>query len=679
MTRILTLDFETRSTVDLKSVGLYRYASDPGTDVLCLALKERGSEPVVWMPEERLTPGVRFAARAGGLPLIDTDEMMALVTDADVIEAHNAGFELEMWRQVMTARRGYWMLPVRKLRCTAARAVYAGYPRALEQACSAVLTSEWKDMGGSRLMLKMCQPRKPKRNEEPGVVYWHEEPADLVRLAEYCAQDTRAQEALSLALPELPASEQALFLFDLEVNLRGAAVDLPAVEAISALVAANSERLTQEFRGLTGLDSPTQRDATLQLLQEMGVQISDLTARNVSDALEGDNDDRSAIMGEQAPGLDPMAVRVLEIRKALSKSSLAKYQAISRAVCADSRVRGLFMYYGATTGRWAGRLVQPQNFPRGSFADVDGAIALFQAGDAEAVELLYDDLPVAASSCLRGVIVSAPGYDFIAADYSAIEGRVLAWLAREETALDVYRSGRDPYKVAAAAIYHKPYQDVAKPERQIGKVAELACGYQGSVGAFQAMGRNFGLDLPEDEVKGIVQGWRSSRPKTVSWWYELEACALAALERPGDEFRAGPVLLSVLDNALLIRLPSGRGLYYRNPHLEEKEVPWGRKTCIAHDGLDSYTRKWATQYLYGGRLAENITQAVARDILCRGMLAAEAAGYRIVMHVHDEAVAEVPEGFGSVEDFERLLCAPIPWAPGLPLKAEGWRGKRYRK
>jgi DNA polymerase bacteriophage-type len=221
---------------------------------------------------------------------------------------------------------------------------------------------------------------------------------------------------------------------------------------------------------------------------------------------------------------------------------------------------------------------------------------------------------------------------------------------------------------------------VTKPERQIGKVAELACGYQGAVGAFQAMGRNFGLELPEEEVEEIVDKWRASRPKTKGWWYELENCAIAALERPGDEFQAGPVSLSVMDRAILIRLPSGRCLYYRNPRQEEKEVPWGgKKMCVAHDGVDSYSRRWKTQYLYGGRIAENVTQAVARDILCRGMLAAEAAGYRIVMHVHDEAVAEVPEGFGGVEEFEKLLCAPIPWAPGLPLKAEGWRGKRYRK
>ncbi|MGI6355235.1 MAG: DNA polymerase [Lentisphaeria bacterium] len=676
MTAILTIDFETRSADDLKSAGVHHYAADPSTDVLCLALKPRGEEPVAWLPDERLTPEVRFAAAAGGLPLVGTEAMLAMVGAADVIEAHNAGFELEIWRRLMSARRGFPPLPPRKLRCTAARAVVAGFPRPLDQAGAILLADEWKDDQGTRLMRKMCRPRKPRRGEDPAGVYWHEDPADLVRLAEYCRQDTRAQEALSRALPELPASELALFQFDLAVNGRGIAVDLAAVDAISAAVEEAAGHLTAEFQDLTGLDSPTQRDATLGLLQEMGVPISGLTARDVDEAL-GDED--AGLLGGAAPGVDPRAARVLEIRRSLSRSSLAKYQAMRRAACPDGRLRGLFMYYGAATGRWAGRLVQPQNFPRGAFADVDGCIALFLAGDAGAVEMLYGDLFVAASSCLRGMIVPAPGHDFIAADYSAIEGRVLAWLAGEESALDVYRAGRDPYKVAAAAIHRVAYDDVSRDQRQIGKVAELACGYQGAVGAFQAMGSSFGLELPEDEVRGIVRGWRESRPKTVGWWHELENCAVAALERPGDEFRAGPVSLSCMDGALLIRLPSGRCLYYRNPRLEEKDVPWGRKMCIAHDGVDSYSRRWKTQYLYGGRIAENVTQAVARDILCRGMLRAEAAGYPIVMHVHDEAVAEVPEGFGSVEVFEELLCAPIPWARGLPLKAEGWRGKRYRK
>lgn len=678
---ILTIDFETRSVADLKAVGVYHYASHPTTQVLCLALKERGAEPVVWMPDDILTPDVRFAATASGLPLIDTTTMLSMIDGADAIEAHNAGFELEMWRGVMTARWGYPMLPASKIRCTAARAVVAGFPCPLDQAGAAVLADEWKDDKGSRLMMKMCKPRKPTKAEmdrEPDrALWWHEKPEDLARLAEYCRQDTRAQESLSMALPELTPQEQSLFLFDLAVNRRGIAVDTEAVDAIAEATTDNAKRLTSEFQDLTGLDSPTQRDATLRLLQDMGVSISGLTSRDVDDAM---TEEDAALLGDDAAGMDPKVLRVLEIRKSLSRSSVAKYHAMRRAVCPDGRLRGLFMYYGASTGRWAGRLVQPQNFPRGTFSDVDGAILNFKVNDAEAVELLYGDIPVVASTCLRGMLIPAPGHDFIAADYSAIEGRVLAWLAREETALDVYRSGRDPYKVAAAAIYHTTYDRVDKAQRQIGKVAELACGYQGAVGAFSAMAANYGLELPEDEVKEIVAKWRASRPKTVGWWYELENSAVAALERPGEEFRAGPVTLAVMDKALIVRLPSRRCLYYRNPRREEKDVPWGgRKLCVAYDGVDSYTRRWKVQYLYGGKIAENVTQAVARDILCRGMLLAEAGGYPIVMHVHDEAVAEVPEGFGSVEGFEALLCSAPPWAAGLPLKAEGWRGKRYRK
>ena len=678
---ILTIDFETRSADDLKAVGVYHYASHPTTQVLCLALKERGKEPVVWMPEDVLTPEVRFAAQASALPLIDTAAMLEMIEEADAIEAHNAGFELEIWRRVMSGRWGFPMLPAKKLRCTAARAVVAGYPRPLDQAGAAVLAGEWKDDKGSRLMMKMCKPRKPTKSEAASdpdrVLWWHERPEDIARLAEYCCQDTRAQESLALALPELTPQEQSLFLFDLTVNLRGISVDIDAVDAIADATTANSRRLTSEFQDLTGLDSPTQRDATLRLLQDMGVSISGLTSRDVDDAM---TEEDAALLGDDAAGMDPKAMRVLEIRKSLSRSSVAKYHAMRRAVCEDGRLRGLFMYYGASTGRWAGRLVQPQNFPRGAFGDVDWAIALFQAGDVEAVELLYGDIPVVASTCLRGMLIPAPGHDFVAADYSAIEGRVLAWLAREETALDVYRAGRDPYKVAAAAIYHTTYDRVDKAQRQVGKVAELACGYQGSVGAFSAMAASFGLELPEEEVKEIVAKWRASRPRTTAWWRALEDAAVAAVASPGDEFRAGPVTMSVMDRALIIRLPSGRCLYYRDARMEDKEMPWGQiKPVVAYNGVDSYSRSWKIQYLYGGKIAENVTQAVARDILCRGMLMAEAGGYPIVMHVHDEAVAEVPEGFGSVEGFEALLCSQPPWAAGLPLKAEGWRGKRYRK
>ena len=278
------------------------------------------------------------------------------------------------------------------------------------------------------------------------------------------------------------------------------------------------------------------------------------------------------------------------------------------------------------------------------------------------------------------MIIPETGKDFICADYASIEGRVLAWLAGEETALDVYRSGKDPYKVAAAAIYHVSYDEVMKEQRFIGKIAELALGYQGAKGAFTQMAMGYGVALPEKEVEEIVANWRESRPKTVAFWFGLERACREALDKPGKAYEFRGIKFIVRHGFLAMRLPSGRCLWYKNPHMAEKEMPWGEtKWVVAFDGVNSTTRKWCTQYLYGGLLAENATQATARDILVNGMFNAEEAGYPIVMHVHDEIVSEVPEGFGSVESFENLICTLPDWAEGLPIAAEGWRGKRYKK
>ena len=337
---------------------------------------------------------------------------------------------------------------------------------------------------------------------------------------------------------------------------------------------------------------------------------------------------------------------------------------------ADERLRGMFMYHGAGTGRWTGRIVQLQNLPRGTFPDVDWAIELFRNHDLDMLSMFYGDVTPAAATCLRGMLIPAEGHDFVCADYSSIEGRVLAWLAGEESALDVYRSGRDPYKVAAAAIYHTSYDEVTKAQRQRGKVAELACGYQGSVNAFNAMAVNYGVNLPEDEVREIVGKWRDSRPVTVRFWYSLEKACTRAVEEPGSVWTCGKIRFKVSDGFLKMRLPSGRVLWYASPRIALKEMSWGeQKAVVAFDGVDSKTRKWGQQYLYGGLLAENATQATARDLLVNGMFAVEAAGYPIVLHVHDELVAEV----------EKLMCRLPDWGKDIPVKAEGWRGKRYKK
>ena len=661
----LTIDFETRSTADLRRCGAVAYAMDPSTEVICLALKWAGEDPVIFYapPFRQMVDGL--------IDVVSPGVVSQMVAQADIIEAHNAAFEWAIWSHVMS-RYGFGPLNPAKLRCSAAKAAAMGLPRDLAGACAAAGVPQQKDSEGHRLMLKLCKPRRPRKEEmlaDPDWatrVYWYGTPEEFVREGEYCLQDVRAEESLSERLPDLQASEQELWLLDLEINDRGFRIDVPAIEAILGCVERHADAMTEEFRRTTGLSSPRQRDATLGFLRALGAEMEGLTAADVESALENEK--------------DATVQRVLEIRQSLSKSSTAKYKAMLGARCPDDRVRGCFLFLGAGTGRWTGRLVQPHNFPRGQFTDVESCIEYFQADDLDSVNLLYGDPMVAASTCLRGMIVPAPGHDFIGADYSSIEGRVLAWLAGEETALDVYRSGKDPYKVAASAIYKVPYSEVSKPQRQIGKVAELALGFQGAVGAFNAMAAAYGVSMEESEIKNIVEAWRESRPLTTRYWAELESACAQAVRKPGAVFSYRGIRFTVRRGFLAMRLPSGRCLWYARPRMEKKVMPWGKeKDVIAVEGVNSVTRKWGVQYLYGGLLAENVTQATARDLLVSGMRATKAAGYPTVLHVHDELVAEAPEGSGSVEEFIKLICTLPDWAAGIPIAAEGWRGKRYRK
>lgn len=677
--RKLTIDFETRSAAPLKTCGAAAYAQDETTEVICLALKWKEEEPVLWF-----SPNFRMAIEhlPAGTTVVSDRKVRDMIEEADVIEAHNAQFEFFIWKYVMP-RYGfvsdddettdYCNVIADKLQCSAAKAAMYGLPRSLEQACEIAGVPQKKDLEGARLMMKLCKPRKALKadilrdHDWRDRTYWYGTPEEFAREAVYCMQDVRAEEALSDALPDLPEAEQKVWRLDLAINNRGVHVDVPACNAVINAIEMHSAKMTKRFRELTGLSSPRQRDATLRELISLGCQMDGLRSADVEKALKS---------------ADGAAKEILEIRKSLSKASTAKYKAFINAKCdSDNRIRGSLMYHGAGTGRWTGRLIQPQNFPRGTFPDADACIRLFQTGDVDSVEELYGDPMVAASTCIRGMVTPEKGNDFICADFSSIEGRVLAWVAGEETALNVYREGKDPYKVAASAIYGVPYDEVTKEQRKIGKVAELALGYQGAVGAFSNMANVYGVVVPEEQARVIIDKWRGSRPMTKKLWYELDKACRAAILNHGKEYQYRAVRFRVVKgNKLAIRLPSGRALWYVNPRIGSftkggMEDP----EAILFDGVESTTRKWGTQDLYGGKLAENITQAIARDLLVNAMFRVEEAGYPVVFHVHDEIISEVPEDFGSVEAFENLMCLNPSWASGVPLKAEGWRGRRYRK
>ena len=399
----------------------------------------------------------------------------------------------------------------------------------------------------------------------------------------------------------------------------------------------------------------------IEYLRKHGVKTDSVSDRVISSLLKSE--------------LAPKVRRVLEIHQTYAKTSTKRLPRMLASRNEDGRIRGAFVYCGAVTGRWSSHRLQFHNLPKSRMAkDVDECLFAFNRGDLDLIRREYGDVMTAAASCLRGTIVPEQGKDFIGADFSSIEGRVLAQLAGEESALAVYREGRDPYKVNAAQIYGVAYDSVSEDQRQIGKVAELALGYQGGIGAFSWWEAEYGIELPEDEVKRIIDQWRWAHPMTTVLWNKLEMCAKNAIRSPGGIYVYRRVSFMYDGKLLQMRIPSGRTICYRALEIAVVEKSRGPTEVIQY--IDSNEGR---KELYGGKLTENLTQATARDLLANAIFNVEAHGYPVVLHVHDELVTEVPEGFGSVEELCELMCRIPPWAADLPLKAEGWRGKWYRK
>jgi len=352
-----------------------------------------------------------------------------------------------------------------------------------------------------------------------------------------------------------------------------------------------------------------------------------------------------------------------------------------RTPAEDGRARGCLLYHGASTGRWAGSGIQPHNFYRNKFSDVSECLELVRNLDYDAIDFLYGDIMETLVSCVRGIISAKPGHDLICADYSAIEARGNAWLAGDEKTLSAFRSGLDIYKVTAAQIYHKKYEEVTTEDRRIGKVAVLALGYQGWVGAFQAMGPSYGLYIEDDRAAKIAGVWRNSHPEIKRFWAAMEALAMAAIKDGKiHSWRGGMVQWKMHQQWLCCKIPSGRVIRYMYPRIGMVDSSYGgMKPQIMFMGWNSENKKWRQQETYGGKLVENIVQATCRDIMAEGMLRAEAHGYPIILTVHDELISEILKGFGSLEEYTALMSEVPTWAKGFPIAAAGWRGERYRK
>lgn len=662
---ILHIDFETASRCDLRAEGLANYAADPSTIVHCMAyafddeaVDIMGNDWAGWV----MPPRIEKHIQGGGL-----------------VYAHNAAFELAVWNQIMVPRFGWPKLDPAQCRCTMAMAYAMGLPGALENAAPALGLDMRKDAAGKRVMLQLCRPRPEGRLWRPD-----DDPIKFADLYEYCKQDVEVERALHQRLMELSASEQALWVLDYQINQQGVRVDLPAISQALKLVETEKARLDGEMLKTTGgvVGSCTEVQLLVKWIRAQGVELTGVAKADVLDSLAG--------------GLPPAVRRALELRKEAAKSSTAKLLAMKERASADSRVRGIHQYHGASTGRWAGRGIQPQNLPRPRPGikpkDVHDMIDMFK--NPGLLDMSYGPIMDALADCVRGMIIPDPGHDLVAVDFSAIEARVLAWLAGEEAVLNIFRTHGRIYEAAAAGIYHVPMAQVDKTQRQIGKVAVLALGYGGGVGAFQSMARNYNITIEDVEADDIKKAWRLANPAIVKYWWALERAAMDAVA-VGGTHTAGPVGRQVAfkraGSFLWCKLPSGRVLCYPYPEVRATSTPNGSerdsltymtvvsnvKAKLIEDPASSGT--WKRVGTYGGSLAENVTQAVARDLLASAMLRLAEHDAKIVLHCHDEVVIEAPICSWSVSEVEALMAEAPSWAAGLPLAAEGWRGTRYRK
>lgn len=662
---MLHLDFETRGMLDLKSCGAYLYSLDPHTEVICMAYS--------FTPEEEIK-----LWRAGDpFPFHLND----YVSKGHPVIAHNVSFEMNIWNNVLAPKYNLIPILVHQVTCTMALCYQQSFPGTLEEASIALRLKVKKDMIGKAVMMRLSRPRSVV-NDIP--IYWKEEDDILDEkerfklLYDYCRTDVLVEKEIHKALRPLSKKEREVFELDYQINKRGIKVDLHAVVTAMKLTDTEKDYLNDKMRIVTrGEVNSCYAVAALSCwIRNRGVDIASLDKASIVKLLSEDH---------------PQEVKdALLLRQQAAKTSTAKLKAMIEGSDEYGRMRELFQYHGANTGRWSGRRVQLQNLPRPKLSqkDINDIFKMFKNFHGnleqlrETIDLMYAPVMDVISDCLRGFIVPEDGHEFIAVDFSAIEARVLAWVAGQDDVLDIFRGNGKIYEHAASQIYKVPIDKVTKLQRQIGKVAILALGYQGGVRAFQSMAKNYAVEISELEADTIKTAWRESNHHIVRFWYQLEDAAMRAVTHKGKLYSAGKIKISfkVVGDHLLCQLPSGRIINYPYPVIVPKLTPWGvAKDMVSYQTRNGITRQWEASYLYGGLICENVVQAIARDLLSDAMLNLESKNYPVVLHAHDEVVCELPKNFGSLEEMKQIMCSSSPWAEGLPLSSEGWTGERYRK
>ncbi len=645
MGRILEMDIESFSDVDLIKCGVYAYADSPAFEILLFAWSFDGGETQII----DLAQGEKLPA-----------EVEDAIFDVSVTKtAYNANFE----RTCLSKHFGRY-IPPESWHCSAVQAAMLALPRSLEDVGRVLGLDEQKMKEGKELIRYFCVPCKPtKANGGRTRNLPCHAPEKWELFKTYCKRDVDVEKSIRRKLHNfpIPESEMELYRLDQRINDRGVLVDMGLVEQAIACERLHKEVVTKRAYELTGLENPNSVAQLKGWLGDMGMEAESLSKKAVA---------------EMIAETDGEVEELLRLRLLMAKTSVKKYEAMERSVCSDGRVHGMLMFCGANrTSRWSGKIVQIQNLPKNYIPDLELARELVKQGRFEDIELLYDSTPNVLSELIRTAFIPKPGCRFVVADFSAIEARVLAWLSGEQWRLDVFTSHGKIYEASASSMFHVPMEEITKGSslRQKGKLAELGLGFGGAAGALISMGA-LDMGLTEEELPPLVAAWRKANPHMVQFWWDVDAAAIKAV-REKQKTKVGKIIFEYKSGILFITLPSGRKLSYVKPRMAVNK--FGRDG-LTYEGI-SENRKWSRIETYGPKLVENIVQGTARDLLAEAMLRVEKKGYPIVMHCHDEIIAEVPEGIGSVDEMCEIMAVQPTWAEGLPLRADGYSCSFYQK
>ncbi len=645
MERVLSADIETFSDVDLIKCGVYAYADSPAFEILLFAYSFDGGETQII----DLAQGEKFPA-----------EVEEAIFDVSVTKtAYNANFE----RTCLSKYFGRY-IPPESWHCSAVQAAMLALPRSLEDVGRVLGLDEQKMKEGKELIRYFCVPCKPtKANGGRTRNLPCHAPEKWELFKTYCKRDVDVEKSIRRKLHNfpIPESEMELYRLDQRINDRGVLVDMKLVRNAVSCERLHKEVVTKRAYELTGLENPNSVAQLKGWLGDMGMEAESLSRKAVA---------------EMIAETDGEVEELLRLRLMLAKTSVKKYEAIERSACSDGRVHGMLMFYGANrSGRWSGKNVQLHNLPKNYLPDLELARDLVKQGRFEDIELLYDSTPNVLSELIRTAFIPKQGCRFVVADFSAIEARVLAWLSGEQWRLDVFTSHGKIYEASASSMFHVPMEEITKGStlRQKGKLAELGLGFGGAAGALISMGA-LDMGLTEEELPPLVAAWRKANPHITQFWWDVDAAAVKAVTEK-QKTKVGRIIFEYKSGILFITLPSGRKLSYVKPRMAVNR--FGRDG-LTYEGI-SENKKWSRIETYGPKLVENIVQGTARDLLAEAMLRVEKKGYPIVMHCHDEIIAEVPEGTGSVDEMCEIMAVQPEWAEGLPLRADGFECRFYKK